>query len=86
MLGVTEPNLSCEGFFYEEGEGLEEDEEEEYQGMLETVLTALPGGGIQDGSTVALHSQNQYLHCKIIITHQVKHHFKVRLPRFVGHL
>lgn len=68
---MTIPNLICGEFMYEEGEGLEDDEREEYEEMLVKPLAALPGNGISNGSIVTVQSQIQHFSCKLVISHQV---------------
>lgn len=56
---------------YEEGEGLDEDEIEEYQRLLPQTLVQLPGGGLKNGSIVTVQDQSQGFSVDLIITHQV---------------
>lgn len=56
---------------YEEGEGLDEDEIEENQAKLPKPLSALPAGGITNGTCFAVDDQSQGLSLEIHVTHQV---------------
>lgn len=55
---------------YEEGEGLDEDESEEYTAMLPKTLNDLPGGGLSNGSMVTVQSQAQHFCCTIILSQE----------------
>lgn len=56
---------------YEEGEGLEEDEKEEYEPMLRYPLADLPGTGLTNGSILYVQSQAQHFSCRLNIFHKV---------------
>jgi ubiquitin-like 1-activating enzyme E1 B len=59
-LALNEPTLvSDNGFMYEEGEGLEEDEREANAAMLPKVLAELPGGGVKGGAVLSVSDQSQ---------------------------
>lgn len=66
-LGFQEPNIGLLGGteIYEEGEGCDEDLWEH----LPKKLTALPGGGIKEGTTVTVLDQCNDLEVEIVVTH-----------------
>jgi len=72
-LAVNTPNLSTAGgFWYEEGEGLEEDEAAASRALLPRALAALPGGGLVHGSILSVGDQGQAVDFEVIISHQVR--------------
>ncbi|PNW82850.1 hypothetical protein CHLRE_06g296983v5 [Chlamydomonas reinhardtii] len=68
-LAVNSPNLMCGGFLYEEGEGLEEDEEAAYAALLPRPLRDLPGGGLGHGAILTVQDQSQHWGVDVIIAH-----------------
>ena len=56
---------------YEEGEGLEEDEKEEYEALLSKPLGSLPGTSLVNGSILDVQDQLQQFSCQIVILHEV---------------
>ena len=53
------------------GEGLEEDEVQEYAALLPRPLASLPGGGLRHNSIVTVQDQTQHLNVDLLIMHQV---------------
>eukprot|EP00879_Flechtneria_rotunda_P009733 GHRR01010182.1.p1 GENE.GHRR01010182.1~~GHRR01010182.1.p1 ORF type:complete len:405 (+),score=133.43 GHRR01010182.1:2062-3276(+) len=70
-LAINIPSLNTlGGFWYEEGEDLEEDEAEASRILLPKTLASLPGGGLKHGTIVAVSDQSQAITVDLIITHQ----------------
>lgn len=70
-LAVAQPTVQYDGFMYEEGPDLDEDEVAGYAKFLGRPLNALPAGGIKDSSMVEVSDQAQKLELSIIVAHQV---------------
>ncbi|KAG2496953.1 hypothetical protein HYH03_004959 [Edaphochlamys debaryana] len=68
-LAVNTPNLLAGGFLYEEGEGLEDDEQAAYAALLPRPLAALPGGGLRHGTILTVQDQSQHFSVDLILTH-----------------
>ena len=68
---MAQPTIQYDGFMYEEGPDLDEDEVADYAKFLGRTLNALPAGGIKDSSMVEVSDQAQKLELSIIVTHQV---------------
>ncbi len=79
-LAVAQPTVMCEGFMYEEGPDLDEDEAEAFAAHLPKCLTDLPSGGIKDSSVVEVSDQSQQLSLSLLVTHQVHHVGCIRTP------
>ncbi|KAK9841453.1 hypothetical protein WJX74_006089 [Apatococcus lobatus] len=69
-LAVAQPTIQYDGFMYEEGPDLDEDEVADYAKFLGRPLHTLPAGGIKDSSVVEVSDQAQKLELSIIVTHQ----------------
>eukprot|EP00775_Hariotina_reticulata_P001221 gene1221-1560_t len=70
-LAINLPSLNTEGgFFYEEGDDLDEDEAEASRKLLPRTLAALPGGGLMHGSILAVGDQSQAINLDLIFSHQ----------------
>lgn len=68
-LGVSEPNISVEAgslhnILFESGEGLEEDEVEDYEKNLRRTLAEL---GFVDGCTLSVEDQTQNFSCSVLV-------------------
>lgn len=72
-LGMVEPCLSYgeeSMFMYEEGEGLDPEEVQEYAGYLPLVISDLPAGGIKHGTLIRITDQRQHLDFEINVGHE----------------
>ncbi|GMH42425.1 hypothetical protein BSKO_10344 [Bryopsis sp. KO-2023] len=69
-LSVNVPAVMCGDIWYEEGDDLDEEETQENAAMLPHALEKLPGGGIKDGSIVAIKDQSQNFEVEIIVSHK----------------
>lgn len=72
-LGMVEPCLSYgeeSMFMYEEGEGLDAEEVQEYENYLPMVISELPAGGIKNGTLVRITDQRQHLDFEIMVGHE----------------
>ena len=71
-LGFAEPSIVRDDtLVYEEGEGLDECEIEEYRVMLSKQISELPGDGWKNGAIVQVSSQAQQLVCTVVLIHRV---------------
>lgn len=71
-LSMNEPTIQCGELYYEEGEGLDEEEVELYSRLLPQALSQLPGGGLKHGAIMTVKDQAQELDVKIVVNHQVQ--------------
>ncbi len=72
-LSLVEPTVRTDGGFeYEEGEGLDDDEVAANRAKLPVALSALPGGGLEQGVTAHVEDQVQEFKVAIEITHKVR--------------
>jgi hypothetical protein len=74
-LGMVEPCLSYgeeSMFMYEEGEGLDAEEVQEYENYLPMVISELPAGGIKNGTMVRITDQRQHLDFEIMVGHEAE--------------
>ena len=71
-LAVAQPTIQYDGYMYEEGPDLEEDEVASNARFLGQALNTLPAGGIKDSSVVKVSDQAQELELIMVVTHQVR--------------
>lgn len=69
-LSVHQPTIICDGFVYEEGEDLDEEEVAANAANLPKTLQSLPGGGVRHGSIVQVDDQAQHFKVSIVVSHQ----------------
>jgi ubiquitin-like 1-activating enzyme E1 B len=82
-LALVAPCLVAGGFAYEEGEGLDADEEAAYAALRPRTLAALPGGGLRDGAVLEVTDQEQDLRVQVVVTHAAEWDEDARPERFV---
>lgn len=74
-LAIAVPCLTAVGetgdFEYQEGEGLDPDEIDDYTVSLPKTLASLPGGGIKNDSVILVDDFSQALKLNLHIRHQV---------------
>ena len=72
-LSVNEPSIQFgETMLHEEGDGLEEDEIELYEGLGARALAALPGGGVAHGTILSISDYSQNLDFELMVTHRAE--------------
>ena len=70
-LCVNLPSVQMgEVILHEEGDGLDEDEVEEYEALGKRVLSALPGGGVKHGSILMVEDFSQDMKFELMISHR----------------
>ncbi|DBA95757.1 hypothetical protein WJX77_000574 [Trebouxia sp. C0004] len=69
-LSVHQPTIMCDGFVYEEGDDLDEEELEANAANLPKTLHSLPGGGVKHGSIVQVDDQAQHFKVSLVVSHQ----------------
>ena len=70
-LSVNEPSIQFGAtILHEEGEGLEEDEIEQYEALGARALTALPSGGVVHGKILSISDYSQNLDFELMVTHR----------------
>jgi len=70
-LSVNEPSIQFGAtFLHEEGDGLDEDEMEQYEALGARVLTALPNGGVVNGSILSISDYSQNFDFELKVTHR----------------
>lgn len=69
-LSVHQPTIMCDGFVYEEGEDLDEEELQANAANLPKTLQSLPGGGLKNGSIVQVDDQAQHFKVSLVVSHQ----------------
>ena len=70
-LGMQAPQVNAPNtLLYEHPDGLEEDEKAQYEKNARTVLTALPAGGVRDGTVLTVDDFLQQINFELLVTHR----------------